>query len=136
MNNESKNPTAKEAVKDQIASFLKSTERRISVMSEKMNEDYLNFFEWKADEMFKAQKRRAFFAQLLEAIDRKDDEMALSAWLLDIIARKSNEFVRGSLTRNSTNQMMNIAHLLNLESEQEIIRDLESLAHIAAYVER
>ena len=53
--------------------------------------------------------------------------------MLAIANRKSGELVRGSLTRNSTNQMANHAHLLDLEAEQELIRELESLAHVANY---
>ena len=107
--------TAKEVVKDQIASTLRHIDRRIAVISEKMNADYLHFFEWQAEEMFKVQKRRAFFTEFTKVVKNLDED------------------VRGSLTRNSTNPMANLAHLLNLEAEQEIIRELESLAHVAEY---
>lgn len=133
MNNESKNPTAKEAVIDQIASALRHAERRIADMAEKMNADFRNFFEWRAEEMYKTQKRRAFYIELSKKVENIGDNVNLAEWILAIANRKSNELVRGSLTRNSTNQMANLAHLLNLEAEQELIRELEGLAHVANY---
>lgn len=126
-------PTAKEAVTDQIASTLRHIDNQTAKMTEKMNADYLNFFEWQAEEMFKVQKRRSFFTELTKAVENLDEDVDLTAWLLAIANRKSSELVRGSLTRNSTNQMANLAHLLNLEAEQEMIRELESLAHVAEY---
>lgn len=133
MNSEIKTITAKEAVKDQIASALRHAERRIADMAEKMNADFRNFFEWRAEEMYKTQKRRAFYTELLKKIENIGDNVDLVEWILAVANHKSNELVRGSLTRNSTNQMANLAHLLNLEAEQELIRELEGLAHVANY---
>lgn len=98
-----------------------------------MNADYLHFFEWQAEEMFKVQKRRAFFTEFTKVVKSLDEDVDLTAWLFAIANRKSGELARGSLTRNSTNPMANLAHLLNLEAEQEIIWELESLAHVAEY---
>lgn len=133
MNNETKNPTAQEAVKDQIASTLRHIDRRIAKLTEDMNNNYLHFFEWQAEEMFKVQKRRSFYVALADAVEKADTTTDLTTWLLDIANRKVNEIARGSLTRNSTSPMMNRAHLLNLEAEQELIRELEGLAHVAQY---
>ena len=133
MNNDSKEPTAKEAVKDQIASNLRHIERKIAKMTENMNANYLHFFEWHAEEMYRTQKRRTFYTELTRAIDTAGEDVDLAEWMLAIANRKSGELVRGSLTRNSTNQMANHAHLLDLEAEQELIRELESLAHVANY---
>ena len=133
MNNDSKEPTAKEAVKDQIASNLRHIERKIAKMTENMNANYLHFFEWQAEKMYRTQKRRAFYTELTRAIDTAGEDVDLAEWMLAIANRKSGELVRGSLTRNSTNQMANHAHLLDLEAEQELIRELESLAHVANY---
>lgn len=125
--------TAKEAIIDQIASTLRHIDRSIADMTEKMNSDYLHFFEWTAENMFKAQKRRAFYAALTNAVEDKDEAIDLAAWFLDIARRKSDGLVRGSLTRNSTSPMANHAHLLNLEVEQELIKEMESLACAAEY---
>ena len=126
-------PTAKEAIKDQIASTLRHIDRSIADMTEKTNADYLHFFEWTAENMFKAQKRRAFYASLANAVEDKDEAIDFAAWFLDIASRKSDGLVRGSLTRNSTSPMANHAHLLNLEVEQELIKEMESLACAAEY---
>lgn len=126
-------PTAKEAIKDQIASTLRHIDCCIADMTEKMNADYLRFFEWTAENMFKAQKRRAFYAALANAVEDRDEAIDLSTWFLDIARRKSDGLVRGSLTRNSTSPMANHAHLLNLEVEQELIKEMESLACAAEY---
>lgn len=126
-------PTAKEAIKDQIASTLRHIDRCIADMTEKMNADYLHFFEWTAENMFKAQKRRAFYAALANAVEDKDEAIDLASWFLHIANSKSDELVRGSLTRNSTSPMANHAHLLNLEVEQELIKEMESLACAAEY---
>ena len=125
--------TAKEAIKDQIASTLRHIDRSIADMTEKMNSDYFHFFEWTAENMFKAQKRRTFYAALTNAVEDKDEAIDLAAWFLDIARRKSDGLVRGSLTRNSTSPMANHAHLLNLEVEQELIKEMESLACAAEY---
>lgn len=126
-------PTAIEAVKDQIARTLRIIDHRIEGLTKKMNDDYLLFFEWNAEIMFKEQKRRAFYIALLDAINERDEATELSAWLLAIAVRKGNAIVSGSLTRNSTNQMANHAHLLNLQTEQELITEIEGLASAAEY---
>lgn len=71
--------TAKEVVKDQIASTLRHIDRRIAVISEKMNADYLHFFEWQAEEMFKVQKRRAFFTEFTKVVKSLDEDVDLTA---------------------------------------------------------
>lgn len=126
-------PTAIEAVKDQIARTLRIIDHRIEGLTKEMNEDYLRFFEWQAETMFKEQKRRAFYIALSEAMNGRDETIELSAWLLAIAVRKGNAIVNGSLTRNSTNQMANHAHLLNLQTEQELITEIEGLASAAEY---
>ena len=133
MNNDTKNPTAKETLKDHIASNLRHTERKIAKMTEDMNANYLHFFEWQGEEMYRTQKRRAFYTELTRAIDTAGEDVDLAEWMLAIANRQSGELVRGSLTRNSTKMMANHAHLLNIQAEQEMIRDLESLAHVAEY---
>lgn len=126
-------PTAKEAVKGQIARTLRIIDNRIESLTKEMNEDYLRFFEWQAETMFKEQKRRAFYTALANAVEDKDESIDLAAWFLDIARRKSDGLVRGSLTRNSTSPMANHAHLLNLEVEQELIKEMESIAFAAEY---
>lgn len=133
MNAPSVKTTAKEAIQAQIASTLRHIDRRIEDMKEIMNADYLHFFEWHAENMFKAQKRRAFYAALANAVEDKDEAIDLASWFLHIANSKSDELVRGSLTRNSTSPMANHAHLLNLEVEQELIKEMESLACAAEY---
>lgn len=125
--------TAKEAVIIQIASILRQIDHRIADMTEKMNADYLHFFEWTAENMFKAQKRKAFYTALASAVEDKDEAIDLAAWILDIARRKSDGLVRGSLTRNSTSPMANYVHLLNLEVEQVLIKEMENLACTAEY---
>lgn len=126
-------PTAKEAVKEQIASILRYIDRRIAAMTEKMNADFLHFFEWHAEDMFKMQKRRSFLNELMRAVDDTESYVDLYSWLGGIANQKVDLLIRKSLTRNSTSEMANIAHLLNLEVEQELIRDLECLAQTAEY---
>lgn len=126
-------PTVKEAITAHIASTLRHIDCCIADMTEKMNADYLHFFEWTAENMFKAQKRRVFYAALANAVEDKDEAIDLASWFLHIANRKSDELVRGSLTRNSTSPMANHAHLLNLEVEHELIKEMESLACAAEY---
>ena len=126
-------PTAIEAVKDQIARTLRIIDHRIEGLTKEMNEDYLRFFEWQAETMFKEQKRRAFYISLLEAMNNRDETTELSAWLLAIAVRKGNAIISGSLTRNSTSPMANHVHLLNLQTEQELITEIEGLASVAEY---
>lgn len=136
MTQNSVKPTAKVAVIDQIASTLRHIGSQIAKMAEKMNSDYLHFFEWQAEEMFTAQKRRDFFMKLTRAVENLSEDVDLYAWILAIATRKREELVRGSLTRNSTSQMANLAHILNLQAEQELIRELEGLAHVAQYYDK
>lgn len=131
MNNESKSLTSKEAVKNSIRSTLLHVECKIAKMAENMNADYFRFFEWHAGDMYKEQRRLGFLSELAQAVETVADDADIEEWMLAIAKRKSDELVRGSLTRNSTNQMANLAHLLNLEAEQELIRELESLAFLA-----
>ena len=136
MINESKNPTAKEAVKDQIAIIIRHIEHRIADMTEKMNSNFVRFFEWHAEEMYKTKRRQAFYADFCREVESIGPEIDLSVWILAIASHKSEELVRGKLSRNSTSQIANYAYLLNLEAEQELIKELEGLAHIAEHYAR
>lgn len=128
-----KRPTGIKVTKDQIAGALWEVNRCITNMKEQINKDYLHFFEWQAEEMFKAHKRRAFLVSLTEALDQKDKEIKLSAWFLDMAQRKINSLVHTGLRHNSTGPMANRAHILNLEVERELIIFIEGLACAAEF---
>ena len=131
---DSKKITAIEAVKDQIARYLSRADKRIATLAAEMNKDYLRFFEWYAEDMFEEQTRRKFYANLADEIKEWGGE-DLSKDLLKMAQRKVNEIARGSLTRNSTSQMANTAHLLNLQAQQTLIEEIEGLAYLAAHAE-
>lgn len=126
--------TAIEAVKDTIARTLRMIDKHIATYSERMTSNYRSFFEWNAEDMFVEQTRRKFYARLAEEMEEWEGE-DLSKFFLDMAQRKVNQIARGGLTRNSTNQMANLAHLLQLQAEQTLIEEIEGLAHLAAHAE-
>lgn len=131
---DSKKITAIEAVKEEIARTIKAIDRRIEKHMERANGNYLNFFEWNAEDVYQLHYRRKYYVRLAESLDAWDG-VDLVLDLLAMARRKTEEFVRGSLTRNSTSQMANIAHTLGLQVEQELIKEIETLAHLAEHAE-
>jgi uncharacterized membrane protein YccC len=109
-------------------------DKHIATYSERMTSNYRSFFEWNAEDMFVEQTRRKFYARLAEEMEEWEGE-DLSKFFLDMAQRKVNQIARGGLTRNSTNQMANLAHLLQLQAEQTLIEEIEGLAHLAAHAE-
>ena len=130
MNDKSQATTALKAVQEETGRLLRRAERHIADYTAKMNDNFVRFFEWNAEEMYKEQLKRHFFEGLNSMLAGWDGE-DLAADLLKAAKSKADGIVRGSLTRNSTNQMANHAHLLTLQAAQEIIHELENLAFVA-----
>lgn len=126
--------TAIDAVKDTIARTLRIIDKHIAVYTERMTSNFRAFFEWNVEDMFIEQTRRKFYSRLAEKMEVWEGE-DLSKFFLDMAQRKASEIARGSLTRNSTNQMANHAHLLQLQAEQTLIEEIEGLAYLAAHAE-
>lgn len=132
MSTDATRTAAMEAVREQILRMIRQIDRRIAALTEKMNENYLHFFEWNAETMYQEHRRRKFYEELAERLEScKPADPA--AWLMEIAQNKINEIARGSLTRNSTSPMANIAHLLDLQAKQEIITGIEGLAFTAKH---
>ena len=133
-NNESTKNPALEAVREEIARHIRRADKRIANLTKAMNDNYLQFFEWTADSMYKQQVRRKFYSGLVEVMEEWEGE-DLSEHFLGIAQCVANSIARGDLTRNSTSHMANIAHTLNLQARQTLIAEIEGLAHIAAHAE-
>lgn len=131
---DSKKNTVMEAVKSTIARSLRMIDKHIATYTERMATNYCSFFEWNAEDMFVEQTRRKFYSRLAEEMEEWEGE-DLSKFFLEMAQRKVNKIARGSLTRNSTSQMANLSHLLQIQAEQTLIEEIEGLAYLAAHAE-
>ena len=96
-----------------------------------MNDDFVEFFEVSAEEMYMAQKLRSYYKALLKEVESTTNATGLATWLMSLAQKKTEELVTGSMTRNSTSEMANYAHLLNLKAVQEQVRELKIWASFA-----
>lgn len=120
------------AIKTKIESSLRLIDHRIASMQESMVGDYLRFFEVESEKMYQEHARRKFYLELSERFENISSKDPV-AWLLNMAQRKTNEIARGQLSRNSTSQMANHAHLLTLEVTQQLITEIEGLAYIGQH---
>lgn len=134
MSENTKNPTALEAVKEKVTATIGQINRQIKARMEKAEGNYLYFFEWNAEEVYQLHHRRKFYTGLLKKLEEWDGvDIVLD--LLRMARHKGEELIRGSLVRNSTSRMANLVHSLGLQAEQELIKEIESLAHLARHAE-
>ena len=95
----------------------------------RMNEDYVDFFTWCADDMFKAQKFLWNYRKLKSVIGRGNLADVLD-YLKIRIEFFEKELLCGKLRKSSTSQLGNFAFVLELEVWQVLRKEYLQLIGI------
>lgn len=86
-----------------------------------MNENYEYFFCWHAENMYKLQFKLSEYRMLREVINANVFEGTVT-YLTNKVKEFTRDLLDRSLRRNSTSEMMNLAHVAEAEVKQELRR--------------
>ena len=105
-------------------------ESDIKEYNQQLGKNYLHFFDWHADDLYKACYMDKNYKAIQEAIDAaetpKDIEGILKRYTLYI----EDDLLNGPLVKKSTSPMSNIAHSLEMECKQKLLKDFQNLNKI------
>lgn len=89
--------------------------------TKEMNEDYTHFFCWCAESMYKVQFKLAEYRKLREEINTGVIEETME-YLTNKVEEFTDDLLSRGLRRNSNSEMMNLAHVVEIEVKQELRR--------------
>lgn len=125
-----------------IGQLRQSLDRKIAGMEERIckgleeaKKDYSRFFEWQADEVYKAGCLHDYYCVFRNKANGTDDVEELQRYFKDIVRYQQERLLANPPVRNSTNPMANMAHTLSLECMQRLIRDCQGFLHILSLKE-
>ena len=89
--------------------------------TKEMNENYTYLFCWYSESMYKMQFKLAVYRELREVINTGVFEEVVT-YLASKVEEFTDDLLSRSLRRNSTSEMMNLAHVAEAEVKQELRR--------------
>lgn len=98
---------------------------QVEIWKQEMLDDYDKFFCWHADGMYVMIRAIRLLEPILEVAKGYDLDQ-LKETLRHNIEHFGDDLLHGQLGRSSTNEMVNIAHLLELKAKQELRSFLDS----------
>ena len=107
-------------------------DRNIREQSKKMNENFLHFFEWNAESLYKSHFMSGCYKILRQAVDGAKGMDTVWNIVEDNIAYFENKLLNGQVDCNSSSRTTNVAHFLKLECMQQLVRDYREFANILA----
>ena len=111
------------------------TEEQIRKGLEEAKKDYSRFFEWQADDVYKANRLRDYYGVFRDKVNGTDKVEDLQTYFKDIIKYQQERLLANPPARNSTNPMANMAHTLSLECIQQLVRDCQGFSCILSIKE-
>lgn len=108
-------------LESKVGKRLITLKGEIEHYTEAFNQGYDKFFLWYAEGMFKCKKEYAYYSYLMQLVKLEDLEM-VKGHLRHCVEHLTDDLMYGSLRRSSSNDMVNLAHILELEVKQEIVK--------------
>lgn len=105
-------------------------ERDIREQTKKMNENFLHFFEWNAESLYKSHFISGCYKELRKALEEGKDIDEVRKILKGGIAYCENKLLEGQLDYHSSSRTTNVAHFLKLECMQQLIKEYREFANI------
>lgn len=105
-------------------------EETIRAGMEMAGTDYRRFFEWKADDVYRACLLRDHYRLFRNKLERTDDAQDLKRYFEDIARYHRDRLVGSSPAKHSTNPMANMAYTLSLECSQRLMQDCLNFVRI------
>lgn len=105
-------------------------ESNIKEYNTQQKNNYLYFFGWHADDLYKAYYIDSHYKAIQKKIDTAETPKDIEDYLKHCTHYVEEDLLSGPLVRRSTSQMSNIAHSLEMECKQKLLKDLENLNRI------
>lgn len=105
-------------------------ESNIKGYSRELEKNYLYFFGWHADDLYKAHYMATNYNAIQETIDTAKSSKEIEAYLNKCILYVKDDLLNGPLVKRSTSPMSNISHSLEMECKQKLLKDFQNLNRI------
>lgn len=105
-------------------------DRDIREQTKKMNEDFMHFFEWDAESLYKSHFMSGCYKKLRKAAEEGKDMDEIRKILKGGIAYCESKLMEGQLDYHSSSRTTNVAHFLKLECMQQLVRDYREFTNI------
>lgn len=105
-------------------------ESNIKGYSRELEKNYLYFFGWHADDLYKAYYMATNYNAIQETIDTAKSSKEIEAYLNKCILYVKDDLLNGPLVKRSTSPMSNISHSLEMECKQKLLKDFQNLNRI------
>ena len=125
-----------EQLRQSLDRKIAGTEERIRKGLEEAKKDYSRFFEWQADDVYKAGRLRDYYGVFRNKVNGTDDVEELQRYFKDIVRYQQERLLANPPARNSTSPMANMAHTLSLECMQRLIQDCQGFLHTLSLKEK
>ena len=121
-----------EQLRQSLDRKIAGTEERIRKGLEEAEKNYSRFFEWQADDVYKAGRLRDYYGVFRNKVNGTDDVEELQRYFKDIVRYQQERLLANPPARNSTSPMANMAHTLRLECVQQLVEDYGHFIRILA----
>ena len=119
---------------DQILHWLdikiEREDRDIARLEKQMDEDFLYYFEWNAESLYKSHFMSDCYKKLRQAVDGIKDIDEIRNVLKENAACCEKKLLDGQLDCRSSSRGANMAHSMRLECMQQLIKDYREFANI------
>ncbi|WMI93998.1 hypothetical protein [Bacteroides fragilis] len=105
-------------------------ENNIKGYSRELEKNYLYFFGWHADDLYKAHYVATNYNAIQETVDTAKSPKEIEAYLNKCILYVEDDLLNGPLVKRSTSPMSNISHSLEMECKQKLLKDFHNLNRI------
>ncbi len=102
-------------------------ESNIKDYNGQLEKNYLYFFGWHADDLYKAHYMNKHYKAIQETIDTAETPKDIEEYLKRCILYVEDDLLNGPLVGRSTGPMSNIAHSLEMECKQQLLKDFQNL---------
>lgn len=119
---------------EQLAEYLdmrmRNEEKNIKENRDKLDRDYLYYFAWNGEDLFKSHFMVKQYGELRQVIRQAEAPGEVHGYIRYKREECLKELVSGSIRRRSTNDIFNLAHTYRLECMQKLVRDYTGFERI------
>lgn len=102
---------------------IRNEEKNIKENRNKLDRDYLYYFAWNGEELFKSHFMVKQYGELRQVIREAEAPEEVYGYIRHKQAECLKELVSGSIRRRSTDDIFNLAHTYRLECMQKLVKD-------------
>lgn len=102
----------------------------IKEYNQQLENNYLYFFDWHADDLYKAYYMDNHYKAIQERIDTAETPKDIEEYLKHCILYVEEDLLSGPLVKRSSSPMSNMAHALEMECKQKLLKDFHNLNRI------